>query len=66
MKKGEILFYKNYEVELLELDYDFNLALIRYLKTNDVNYVSLKVISYTSKIENYISVCLLERKKIWY
>lgn len=69
MKKGEIFFLRNIKVEVVEVDIQFDLTLIKIIKTQKNEYVSSKVLSKLSKLsmaENFISTRLLEGDKQWY
>ena len=38
MEKGELLYYNNIEVEIIEVDYEFDLVLVRIVQNKRKNY----------------------------
>jgi len=63
---GEIFFYRDTKVEIIEIDIEFDLILIRNLSSEISNYVSSKLLNKSPHEEKYISICLLEGEKRWY
>ena len=66
MDIGEIFFYRDTKVEIIEIDIEFDLILIRNLSSEISNYVSSKLLIKSPHEEKYISICLLEGEKRWY
>ena len=66
MEKGELLYYNNIEVEIIEVDYEFDLVLVRIVQNKRKNYVSSKLLSYIPVKDNFISIRLLRGDQKWY
>lgn len=66
MNIGEMFFYRDTKVEIVEIDIEFDLILIKNISSEISNYVSSKLITETPREENFISVNLLEGEKRWY
>lgn len=66
MKKGEIVYYKYKEVEVVEIDYEFNLTLIKFINSQKIEYLNTKQLSNVPVKENFISLNLLKGEKVWF
>ena len=66
MKKGEIVYYKYKAVEILEIDYEFNLTLIKFINSQKIEYLNTKQLSNVPVNESFISLNLLKGEKLWF
>ena len=60
MHAGDVLFYKNLEVEILAIDLEFDLVYVKILINEEKNYYRSKLLTCIPKKENFISICMLE------
>lgn len=66
MEKGEVVYYRYHKVEIVEIDDEFNLTLIKFIKNQKVEYLSSRQLSNVPINENFISINLLEGEKKWF
>lgn len=66
MKNGEIVYYKYKEVEIVEIDYEFNLTLIKFVNSQKIEYLNSKQLSNVPVNESFISLNLLKGEEIWF
>lgn len=66
MNIGEIVYYRYHKVEIVEIDYEFKLTLIKFMENQKIEFLSSNQLSDAPINESFISIKLLEGDREWF